>query len=284
MQNLKIKTIITIIIFPIMLSLSTCDFLSGIVSEPEVKFGSVEIKSVDFNGVGLLCKVNVENTNSFPIPFPDTNWELFLNNISFASFNIEKDANYNQLTIDAKYSVDIDFQVGLGFQDIFNAIASLVGKKEIDYKIILEVLVPVSRLDTTIPFKIEHEGVIPLLQAPSLSPPTASVSKLDPITGIEVNTSFKFVNPNSFPLPAPKIEFNYKINNGSVAESNMPTEQLAPTTTTTIENRIKVETVKVGLNLINSMISGTKANHVLSYSCDFGIPIPNANINDKIEF
>ena len=282
MQNIKIKTIITIIIFPIMLSLSSCDFLSGIVSEPEVKFNSVEIKSVDFNGVGLLCKVNVENTNSFPIPFPDTNWELFLNNISFASFKIEKDANYNQLTINAKDSVDIDFQVGLGFKDIFDAIASLVGNKEIGYKIILEVLVPVSRLDTTIPFIIEHEGVIPLLQVPSLSPPTAKLGNINPLTGrTEVITSFKFDNPNKFDLPAPILKFNYKINNSSVVDSNMPTKQLAQAATTTIDNTLVASPTGAVLSIVTS---GGKFDSVLSYSCDFGIPIPNAIINDKIEF
>jgi len=159
----------------------------------------------------------------------------------------------------------------------------LVGKKEIDYKIILEVLVPVSRLDTTIPFIIEHEGVIPLLQAPSLSTPTAELGPVS-LSGIEVITSFKFVNPNDFPLPAPTIEFNYKINNNSVMGSNMPTKQLARAATTTIENRIGASPVEVGIELLTSMVLGTKVNNVLSYSCDFGIPIPNANIKDEIKF
>ena len=61
----------------------------------------------------------------------------------------------------------------------------------------------------------------------------------------------------------------------------MPTKQLASSATTTIDNTLVASPTGAVLSVVTS---GGKFDSVLSYSCDFGIPIPYANKNGEIKF
>jgi len=291
--NLFAKTVITLIIFFIILTLTTCDLLFGMlknnVKEPEVSFNYAKINHIDFNGIELLCNVSVENPNSFVIPFPDTNWKLYLNGENFISFDISKDENYNSLTIKAGESVPIEFTVSFDFLNIINLFTSFIGQDIINYKIELEILIPVSQLDTTIPIKIEKEGEFPMLKAPTLKTPSVSgkviysnnILGLSVPTGIELSAGIDFINPNGFDLPSPSLNIEYKVNNTSVVNGGITSKPLEKSSTTTIEYKDSVS-VPDFIPLISSLISGNlESNFIISY--DFNIPsFPGAKISNEI--
>jgi len=283
------KVTAAVLLLFVMLFLSTCDILADLLKdaakEPTVSFRDAKLNNINFNGVEFLCAVNIENPNSFVIPFPDTNWVIFLNDISLVSFTTGK-AGYQSNVIKANDSVDIDFTVSFGFLDILNLIKSFEGRETAAYKIELEILIHVSQLNTTIPFKTELEGEIPLLKFPRLSAQIPPSFDLDvSLSGIELITSFSFENPNGFPLPKPDINFDYRINQNSVAGGVMDSGELAPSKTTTINNTVRIDPARVGHALLTSMILGAKVNNAFSFSCDFHLPISGANIlNRVIEF
>ena len=53
------------------LTLAVCESLRSALKEPALSLDSVEMTGIDFDGVDLLCKINVDNPNAFDIPFPE---------------------------------------------------------------------------------------------------------------------------------------------------------------------------------------------------------------------
>jgi LEA14-like dessication related protein len=131
------------------------------VDEPVVLLESVEITDVSYTGVKMLCKVRVENPNGFHIPSPEINWECFLNTDSFNKGVVE----HNRHHIGAHNSSIFEIPVDLEYLEIFDAIDSLKGTKEAAYKIALAVKFDILAFKNNV-WKLENEGVIPILQAP----------------------------------------------------------------------------------------------------------------------
>ena len=290
------KIVIVLVSLFVMFSFTTCDFLFGNVKEPEVSLESVDLIGIDWNGVDLRCTVNVENPNSFVIPFPDTKWVFYLDNKYLLSVDIEKDkvddsqtvkkqVGYESLVINAGESVPIKFDVNFNFLKIFQTLKDLKGKDKVDYKIELEIYIPLNALDTVIPIKIEIKDEIEMLKAPTLKPIKFDTPKID-LSGIKFATSFDFVNTNSFPLPAPTLNYSYKVSTNSSTSTpvngGIPSTEIAPNTTTAIPHSMEVSSVQVGSALFTSIFGGTKADHAFTYSCDFHIPaLSDINVKDK---
>jgi len=272
MKNL----IFSIAVLCAILSFTACSSLKTAFQEPKVSLQSVDFADFTFNGANLLCKVAVQNPNSFEIPFPQTDWQLFINAKSFSNGTIKKDSR-----IKARNTTIVEVPVSLGYLEIFNAFKSLKGSKDAEYKVALALnfVFPVTGEKV---FNFEHNGVLPLPQLPRFSRPTVTLDKRDAARA-ELLVSVNIENPNVFQLPSPKISYDYLLNRTSfikgVAETEAP---LAPSSTTTLNFRLVVTFADL-FRSFASLLTAREVSSLLNLTCDFGIPIFSGD-SIKLEF
>jgi LEA14-like dessication related protein len=270
------RSVTTLLFFCLILIFTTCKTLP-VLQEPVVSLHSVQLAKLDIlSGAQLLCKVQVENPNVFTIPLPEIGWELFLNANSFVNGVVK-----NNQQIKAKSASILEIPVNLNFLDIFNAFASLKGKKQTDYKAAFDVKFAIPLLGDKI-WHLEHEGEIPMPQFPKISAPVMRVEKMD-LSMVEWFVSVNIENPNPFELPPPKIAFNYQIENRTLLQNTLPSKgQLAASSVTPVVFGLVVyyaDVFRVFSNLRNS----TNVQSQLDISFDFGVPVfKDENFNLRI--
>ena len=193
--------------------LCACQSFGSLVQEPKVSFKSVDISRISLGGVDLVAHVDVENPNGFSVPLPQIDWELFINSSSFLSGSLKKDQ-----TLTGRQKVTIDFPVSFTYSGLYNSVKSLIETKEAAYNIALGITFPIPLIESKV-FHLDFSGVIPLPQLPKLSPGSMKISRID-FSGIEMAWAIDVENPNRFPIPFPKLDWDFDVKGVSVLKSS----------------------------------------------------------------
>jgi LEA14-like dessication related protein len=263
------KITLTLSILCALLALTTCQHLpSAIMQEPVVSLYSVDLTSININGVQLLCKVQIENPNGFDIPFPETDWELFINAYSFISGTIRNDER-----IRARSTTIVEIPVNLGYLDIFNSFASLIGNLQFDFKTAFAVKFSLPVLGERV-LNLEYEGTIPLPQLPRITMPTKRVGNIN-ATRAEIIVTMNVENPNMFPIPSPRIIYDFQLNRNSFIRGNVENDEPLAASATTPVNFLMVVTYADLFRSFASLLLAREATSLLVMTCDFNIPVLN---------
>jgi LEA14-like dessication related protein len=259
------KNILTAVILCSLLFFSTCKTVAPAFEEPVISLHSVELTGVNINNVQLFCKVQVQNPNPYEIPFPQTNWELFINANSFLDGVITSNQK-----IKARNTVFIDVPVKLEYLDVFNAFLSLRGSNKAVYKIALAVNLSLPGLGNKV-WNLDYQGEIPLPQLPRLSAPALVIENINS-SRVEILVTMNIENPNIFEIPSPKFSYDYQLNRNSFIKGNIETEApLAPSSVTPLSFRMIVNYADLFRSL-TSLLTARDAASLLVITCDFGIP------------
>lgn len=260
-----IKSIKLLIIICAVFIFTTCQTVSAVLQEPVISLHSVELAKINFTDAQILCKVQIENPNVFEIPFPEIGWEIFLNTNSFISGVVKNDQR-----IKARNSTLVEIPVSLDYLDVFRAISSLFGRSSIEFKIPLAVKFSIPILGDKI-WRLEPQGVLPLPQVPKLSAPSIRIESSN-LSMVELRVSVNVENPNAFSLPAPKIAFNYQINNTSILRNSFENRtQLAASSVTPVVYGLAVYYSDV-FRILPALVNSSTASTLLDMSVDFGVP------------
>ena len=253
----------TIIVFSI--AGTTCETLSTVFREPVLSLHSVELVNIDFNGVQLLCKVNVQNPNAIEIPFPEIGWEFFVNTNSFINGTIKNDQR-----IRARRTTVVDIPVRLEYLGVFDTFASLKESKQAEYKVALAAKFALPILGDRV-WHFEHEGVFPVLQMPNLSLPSMKIDRID-FTRAELLFTVNVENPNEFDLPSPKLAYDYLVNNNSVIRSTLENSApIAAAAVTPLVIRLEVQYADL-YRSFQALRNVGEAPSKLSLTSDFALP------------
>jgi LEA14-like dessication related protein len=253
----------TIIVFSI--AGTTCETLSAVFREPVLSLHSVELVNIDFNGVQLLCKVNVQNPNAIEIPFPEIGWEFFVNTNSFINGTIRNDQR-----IRARRTTVVDIPVRLEYLGVFDTFASLKESKQAEYKVALAAKFALPILGDRV-WNFEHEGVFPVLQMPKLSMPSMKIDRID-FTRAELLFTVNVENPNEFDLPSPKLAYDYLVNNNSVIRSTLENSApIAAAAVTPLIIRLEVQYADL-YRSFQALRNVGEAPSKLSLTSDFALP------------
>jgi LEA14-like dessication related protein len=259
------KSIIVAIILCVLFIFTTCQTLMSAFQEPVISLHSVELTSININSAQLLCKVQVQNPNSFEIPFPKTDWEIFISGNSFLSGAI-----MNNHKIKARNTVLIDVPVKLEYLDIINTFISLKGSKQVIYKIALAVNFSFPVFGEKV-WNFDFQGEIPIPQLPVLSTPVLIIDSIDLIK-VELLVTMNIENPNMFELPSPKFSYDYQLNRNSFIKGNIENEApLAPSSVTPLNFRMVVNYADF-FRTFTSLLTAREVASLLIINCDFGIP------------
>jgi LEA14-like dessication related protein len=261
LKSIKLSAVLCVIFI-----FTTCQTVSTVLQEPVISLHSVELAKVNFKDAQILCKVQIQNPNIFEIPLPEIGWEIFLNANSFISGVVK-----NNQRISARNSSIVEIPVSFEYLDVFRTFSSLIGTKSIEYKIPLALKFSIPVLGDKI-WRLEPQGVLPLPQAPKLSAPSIRIVKTD-LTMVELAVSVNVENPNAFILPAPKIAFNYLINNTSILRNSFENRsQLAASSVTPVVFGLAVYYTDV-FRILPNLVTANSASTLLDMSVDFGIPV-----------
>lgn len=245
---------------------TTCQSLQGVIQEPVVTLHSVELAKLSFTGVEILCKLNVENRSPVTIPFPNINWELFINEYSFLKGNIISSGN----TLRARETSIVDVPVSLTFVEFFNVFQSLRGSNNTDYRVAVGASFNIPVIGE-LAFNFEHSGNFPVLQIPKFSAPSFKIDGID-FTKVQVSFSINVENENEFDLPAPQVISDLLINRNPYLQGiSVSAVPLAAAAVTPLVIGLTVEyedLFRVFANLLNSR----EVPSVLNLNGDFGIP------------
>jgi len=260
------KLLITAAALFAIITLTTCQTLMAAFQEPSVSLHSVELGNISIDGAQIICKVQVENPNSFGIAFPETDWEFFINANSFLRGTIKNDQQ-----IRSRDTSIVDVPLSINYLDLINTFTSLRGSRETAFKVALGVKfnLPIVGSKT---WNFEHEGSLPMPQLPKFSAPTMSIASRD-LTRAEIQVAINVENPNVFPIPAPKISYDYQVNRNSFIRGDAGGEgNLAANTTTPVVFRLIVTYADL-LRSFASLITAREVASLLVMTCDFGIPL-----------
>jgi LEA14-like dessication related protein len=248
------------------LTLSTCETVQSVLKEPVLSLHSAELASISFTGAQLLCKVQVENPNAFDIPFPETDWELFINSNSFVSGVIKNDRQ-----IRARSTIIVDVPVDLSYLEIFNAFRSLRGSQKAAYKVALAMKFSIPVFGDKV-WNFQHEGEIPFPQLPRLTSPSLRLENAS-LTGAEIVFTVNVDNPNAFALPSPKIDYDFQLNRASFIKGRVDNSgPIAAYAVTPVSFRMIVNYADLFRNF-SALRASPQVQSLLLFRCDFDIPV-----------
>jgi LEA14-like dessication related protein len=209
----------------IVLSLTTCATLQGIVREPKVAFNSVDITGIDLDGLDLACKIDVTNPNSISIPFPRIDWDLNLNNADSAFLNGSLPGDTE---IAAKKTSTVTLPLHIDYRSLFQFLASLKDAKEVAYTINATATFEsdvLKMLGSNLAFSTKFSGTIPIVKAPDLSVQSFTMEKIDATAmaksllrgnaklGFTLNLQVK--NDNNFAMNLDSLNYTLNVNDAT---------------------------------------------------------------------
>jgi len=242
---------------------TNCESLRDFFREPVISLYSVELADISFTGVKLLCKVNVENPNPIEIPFPETDWEFFINTNSFVKATIKNDQ-----PLRARGTTVIEVPVSFEYLQVFSTFSSLRGNNQADYKIALDLKFNFPILGEKV-FQLQHEGNFPILQLPTLSFSGIRLRNVS-LTAISFDLTWEIENNNSFAVNLKDLSYSFTVNNSQWTSGRVPNApQIAANTKTQIPLTITINSLSMIRDITEIIARGTN----ITYSCSGNISL-----------
>jgi LEA14-like dessication related protein len=216
--------------------LTTCQTLQGIIKEPELSFDSVDISAISFDGVDLLCKINVANPNPISIPFPQIDWKLFVagnaNSQATASSSSFLNGSIPQgNAINAGKTTMISLPLHVDFASLIQTLSTLKGANQLNYAIqaiasfnfesLPIVNTALALTGTELSMNKTFQGTLPIPLPPvikfrslSMAPVSATAMAQSLIQGnakLNFELDMEVNNPNSFALNLNSLDYNLEM-------------------------------------------------------------------------
>jgi LEA14-like dessication related protein len=250
------------------LALTTCQTLGAVFKEPRFSLHSMNLTGISFTGLDLLCKVNVENPNPIDIPFPEINWELFVNTNSFIKGIIK-----NNNAIKSRNTTVVDIPLRMTYAELVNAVRSLRDAKEADYLISLGAKFNLPVLGGKI-FHLKHEGTFPVLKVPSLSFRGINVQNIS-VNRLDFELNWEVENRNSFALDVKELAYGFAVNNSRWASGTVPgAPRVPPDTKVLIPLRFSINTLTMVKDITEIIARGTDVAYACGGNLNLGGGLP----------
>jgi len=261
---MKRKLSIIVAILVCGLVCTTCDLVKEVVKAPEVSLKSVDFTKIDFDGLTLLSKLNVQNDNPVDIPLPKIDWDLNIIDNPFVNGIIQSEG-----ALESRGITEVQFPVSFKYMDVFKIISAITDENA-KYKINMIAHIPVPQLgDLAWPFA--HEGKIPLMKKPDINVPTPPKASISGGTG-KINFDLNLKNNSNVAVIINDLSCALKIGNTSLPKggvTNKPTIKAGETEVIPFTFSLSAADItNIGL----SVLTGGISNYILDVDYKFGIP------------
>lgn len=184
------------------------------VREPEVRYSSMSIQDINFDGVTLLFDFNVTNPNRLDVSADGYNYEFFINGNSFITGSQDE-----RLEIGRESTSTIQVPVSMSFSNLYESFSSVLRQDSVSY-----------RMDTAVSFSlpvvgsrtvpVEAEGVLPIPKMPRIQFGDFEVKRLS-LSGAEFEASFRVSNPNDFGLTLAGADYALQVNGNNWLDTSL---------------------------------------------------------------
>ena len=221
MKKMNAKIIVCMAALSSVLVFTTCKSTGGSSTssepsfrEPKMGVRSIELSKVSFTGVELLCKLSVENPNSFGIAFPEIPWEFFIGKDQFAE-GVYK----SNTVVKARSTYLASIPIKVDYNELFKTSVQYVGKKKADYTVLF-------RPKMTIPdhgsrnWKFEREGDFPILEVPAINFKNIALKEKS-LTKLDFQLDIEIENSNNLDLVLDNLSYIFLVNNSRWSSGNV---------------------------------------------------------------
>ena len=244
--------------------------IEAIFNEPKMSLNSVDITGIDFKGVNLLARVDVENPNNFSIPLPKINWELFVNDSSFVNGSVE---NNNSIQSLGKAAIDVPLSVS--YDGLYRTFSSLLETKEAAYDIALGLNFPIPYIEDKT-YRLDFSGVLPVLQMPNIS--FLGITKKSLGTTMEFFFNWEVENNNNYAFDVGEFIYDFKVNNSSWAQGRIDNPpQLKANGKTSIPVTVSISSAPIVQDLVNIINQGSQITYVCTGNMSLSSALPGMN-------
>jgi LEA14-like dessication related protein len=242
------------------LGFSTCQSLGleSVIREPVFAVSSVDLTAVTFTGVDMIGKIMVNNPNAFSIPFPELNWELFINTNSFIRGTIKNDT-----VITSKNTTIIDVPINVSYEGIYNSFRSFQNTREAVYVFAIDAkfTLPVLGEKT---YHFEVPGELPLVKIPVIDFKGITLKTLT-IQRAELELIWEVENQNNFSLTIDEFNFELAVNQSSWGKGNV---QNSPVVRGNGKVLIPLTVSLNSLNILREITNITVRRSDFTYTCN----------------
>jgi LEA14-like dessication related protein len=217
----------------------------------------MKLTGISFSGVDMLCKVNVENPNPIDIPFPQIDWDFFINSNSFVKGVIKNDK-----PIKSRAGTTVDIPLSMTYTSLFNTFKSLTNSKEADYRIALAAKFTIPILGSKV-LPLEYSGKLPVLRVPALSFKGITVKNVS-LRKLDFEMRWELENQNSFAIDVKELTYNFMVNNSQWVTGKVPgTPRIQPDKKTVIPLGFSIS----NLSMVKSITEIITGGSNITYDC-----------------
>ena len=253
-----------------MLIFSTCQSFNGITRDPRLSFNSIDIVEVAVNELSLVAQVEVTNPNSFPMPGPNIDWELYIESTPFIRGSV-----LSLEPINAREIRDLGIPLIINLTDLYASFGNLLDSRETEYYVSLSVTFPVPEFENR-RFELELPGNLNLPLPPKISPGEVRLLYKD-FSIFELLFDVIVENPNDFPIKFPEVFWDYKVEGVSMTEGNFNEQENIPAGATSSRG------IEVSVSYEDIFREVASARNVAEVSSSFSFDVGH-NIGAEIDW
>jgi len=229
---------------------------------PTLSLAQMNISRIDFSGVELTWGINVENPNSFPIPFPNLNWNYDVNGVPLIQSNFAGAghiaagaAGVALISVSVAYA-DVLRVIGAGFAgDAVSNLSLGIDPGEIGFPL------PAALDGGIIQGILNIPGTLPILRVPEISFQGITRRALG-LNRLEFALVWEVENRNSFGLDISEFNYEFRVNNNMWAQGRMDSPpRISANGRTVIPLNVVVSTPAIVQQLVTIMSQGANVNY-----------------------
>jgi LEA14-like dessication related protein len=206
---------------------------------------------------------------------PNIDWAISVNEASFIQGVLS-----GSKSIKRQETTTLDIPLSIPYDGLYKTFKSLVDYKEAVYGIAMGISFPLPVLENIV-FPLNFSGQIPLLQLPKLLSGSVGIAKMD-YSGLTLACAANIENPNKFPIPLPKMDWDYSVGGKSVLKSsNTKTGEIAALSAGAANFEISLAYADV-FSVIDSLKNATEAKSNLLLGADFSMPAAFGEVKNAL--
>ncbi|MDR0400130.1 MAG: LEA type 2 family protein [Treponema sp.] len=172
---------------------------------------SLRIASLDFEGVDLICSLDIDNPNPFPLPFPEIHYHYAVQGGGFITGIAEFPGS---LAAERRSPAEIRLRVA--YSDLYRTFPALRNRGEAADLLSLALSVSLPGFGEE-QCSLDIPGSLPLLKVPVLRFRGIGVKNIGP-SGVELALDWDLENPNGFSLGVADLACSLSLNNAPWSE------------------------------------------------------------------
>ncbi len=185
--------------------------------KPQVTDVSGKITGIDFKGVNVDLRLQINNPYPIPIKTPQ-----FKYSVGIEGSELFKASKANQIDLPALKTGNATLPITIRYSDIPNLLTSLKGKNEVTWSVDGAFLHEALGKKLELPFS--HIGKLPILQPPKLGNLKAKVLKIA-FSGAAVEIAADMINPNTFGIDISKLGYDVSLGNLQIGSISLSTSE-----------------------------------------------------------